>query len=396
MRVYSSPTAFQRPTYAEVDRSRIRTNFLNLRSMVPDGTFVCPMIKASAYGHGDIEVAKVLREAGAPYVGVALIEEAIGIRQSGDKKSLLTFGLFDERGAEAIFEYQLTPAISDWYQLEALDKISERHGFSGTAVHIKFNTGMNRLGFRPDEAPRLREWLDTHPRFQLEGVCTHLLRGDDAGVPGGETESQLESFSKALLSFQGLKFYAHALNSSGTASLWNRHKKKAELGRGGMWPLGIRPGISLYGVQPSTDEGVPLPVEPALSLKSQLVMVNRLAPGERVSYNATWRAARSSLVGVIPIGYADGYFRLFSNKASVLCRGIRVPVRGTVCMDYIMVDLTEVEACSGPIAPGEEVVLLGSQGRETILASELASLIGTIPYEVLTSISERVPRVYVR
>lgn len=396
MKEAPSPLAFHRPTYAEVDTRRIRANFLTIRDLFPAGTFLCPMVKANAYGHGDVEVSKALRAAGAAHLGVGLIEEGIGLRQAGDQSSILLFGLFEERSAEAVVETRLTPVISDESQLESLKKVLAKRGEAAFRIHLKFNTGMNRLGFNVDQAGRLREWLRENPRFVLEGVCTHLLRGDDAGVPGRESESQLMALAEALKPFQDLPVQVHALNSSGAVNLWHRVAQKQNLGGGGRWPLGARPGLAIYGEQPSRDEEVQIRLQPALSFKSHLVMIHRLKEGERVSYNATWRAKRPSLIGVVPVGYADGYSRFLSNKGSVLCKGHRAPVVGTVCMDYFMVDLTEVEKASGVITVGEEIVLIGEQGGSQLTAAEVASLIGTISYEVLTSISERVPRIFLR
>lgn len=392
---------FHRRSYAEVDTRRIKANFQAMKSLLPEGTFICPMVKANAYGHGDVEVSRALRSAGATHLGVGLIEEGIGLRLSGDVGALLMFGIFEEKSADSILEFDLTPVISEWHQLKSLkDALAKQR--PGPArkdqlkVHFKFNTGMNRLGFDVSEAPKLRGWLDENKPFVLEGICTHLLRGDDAGSPGGESESQLAAFAEALSAFRDLPVRPHALNSSGTANLWKRALEHKNLGAGGAWPLGSRPGIAVYGVQPSNDEHVTLPVEPVLSLKSHLVMFHRLKVGERVSYNAIWRAKRDSLIGVVPLGYGDGYFRALSNKSSVLCRGMRAPVAGTICMDYFMVDLTDVERATGAVSVGEPVVLIGEQGGEKILAQELADLIGTIPYEILTNITERVPRVYLK
>jgi alanine racemase len=384
-----------RPTIAEVDLAKIQFNFRALSGLLPKTTFVCPMIKADAYGHGDIEVGRALRQAGANHLGVNLVEEAIGLRQGGDKGELLTFALFDERGANAVVEFSLTPVVSDWYQLEAIEKVlKKRSGIvAPLKIHFKFNTGMSRLGFSVSEAKKLRERIDSRG-FVLAGICTHLLRGDDAGVAGGESEAQFSRFSETLGAFADLNPIVHVLNSSGMINLSTRVTAKKPLGAGVTWPYGARPGIGIYGVAPSNDEGTDIHLQPALSLKSHLALVRQVRNGESVSYGATWRAKRDSVIGVVPLGYADGYMRLLSNKASVLCRGKRVPVTGIVCMDFTMIDLTDVVATTGLIAPGEEVVLIGEQAGQEITAQELATLIGTNPYEILTNISRRVPRVF--
>ena len=398
----SLPTTsfFYRPTVAEVNLARIQFNFRAFRDLLPRDSFICPMIKADAYGHGDVEVGRALRQAGAQILGVNLLEEGVGLRRAGDRGEILTFALFDESAALAVLEFSLTPVVSDWYQLEAFEKVLKRRAGthqSKPKIHFKFNTGMSRLGFSVSEAKKLRAWLDGRG-LQLTGICTHLLKGDDAGVAGGESEKQFRLFSEALGAFADLKPIAHALNSSGLINLATRVNAKKSLGEGftglASWPLGARPGIGIYGVAPSNDEGVNLDLQPALTLKSRLAVVHQIRSGEGVSYGATWRAKRDSVIGVIPVGYADGYLRLLSNKAPVLCRGQRASVTGIVCMDFTMIDLTDVVSKTGPVSAGEEVVLIGEQAGQEITAQDLATLVGTNPYEILTNISRRVPRTY--
>lgn len=376
---------FHRRTYAEVDLAKLDRNFKALRGILRVGAFICPMVKANAYGHGDIEVATSLEHAGATRLGVALVEEGIRLRTAGIKTSLLVFGIFEDDSVDAILENRLTPVVSHWDQLKLLADRVRQHG--RVPLHIKFNTGMNRLGFNVDEAPKLRSWLDAHPQFSLEGVATHLLRGEDVGQASGDTEKQLHAFSRALAAFQGLSFQAHALNSSAAVNLFANQR-----------PLdfGMRPGIALYGITPATQEALSLRLEPCLSFRSHIAMTHRLNPGESISYNAIWTAKRPSRLGVVPLGYGDGFPRVFSNNAEVLCRGRRAPVVGQVCMDYFMVDLTDVESATGAVEKGEEVVMIGESQGAVIGADELARWASTISYEILTRISERVPRRYMR
>ncbi|MCM2282414.1 MAG: alanine racemase [Bdellovibrionaceae bacterium] len=382
-----------RRTYVEVDLARLERNFHTLRKLLPPNAFCCPMVKANAYGHGDVEVATQLELAGVKHLGVGLVEEGVRLREAGVRVPLLLFGIFEEFSVDTILENKLTPVISHWSELEILaDHVPFGSRF---ALHLKFNTGMNRLGFDVSEALQLRDWLDTHQQFSLEGVATHLLRGEDAGEPDSDSGAQLEQFARALGAFQGLRFHAHALNSSAAVQLHARD---------GRLSYGMRPGLALYGVMPSTRATPKIQLEPCLSFRSHVVMTHRLNVGEAVSYNAIWKASRPSLIGVIPAGYADGFQRQFSNSGEVLCRGRRAPVVGTVCMDYFMVDLTDVEAASGAVGPGEEVVMIGDShgenqgiGLEAQLgADELARRVSTIPYEIFTRISERVPRHYRR
>lgn len=389
-----------RPTVAEIDLDHLKANARRLRGSLTSGAFFCPMVKANAYGHGAIEVARALRAENVTHVGVALIEEGIALRQSGDKGEILVFGLFDETSVETFLWNGLTPVLGSWSQARALEKAAG--ALDGKIkIHIEFNTGMNRLGFPVADAAKVRAWLDTQPRLQLAGICTHFSRGEDLGRERGDSEPQFAAFSKALDAFAGLKFDIHALNSGAVAAFAKSPalKERFEKTYG---PLGARPGIALYGVQGADDPSLAMELEPVLSFKTRVASKQHVRAGERVSYNGIWRAERDSVIGVLPVGYADGFSRGFSNRGVVLARGRRVPVVGVVCMDYVMVDLTDLERETGPIAiAGEtdsslgaptEIVLIGKQGTESITASDLAQLLGTIAYEVLTNIGPRVAR----
>jgi alanine racemase len=386
--------AHYRPTVAVVDLNAIVSNFHFLRGLADPGAFFCPMVKANAYGHGDVEVARVLRREGATHLGVATIEEGIGLRESGDKGIIVVFCIFfDDTGAREIVERCLTPVVSSWDQLACLEKAVDKD--STFFIHLKFNTGMNRLGFPIADAPKLREWLSQHPNFRLEGICTHLFRGDDAGDSDGDTYMQFSNFVVALGAFEGISYKAHALNSAATVSFARSASAHILFDRDRFGPLGARPGISLYGAQASERVELQMELKPAMTLKSSVILINRLRAGEVVSYGAKWSAKRESWIGVVPIGYGDGYMRIHSNKSAVLCRGHQVPIVGAVCMDYLMIDMTDVMRPGEQPLPGEEIVLIGEQGQHRILADDLAQAAGTISYEILTRVGERVPRHYI-
>lgn len=379
-----------RQTIAEIDLGSLKHNLSELRKLASPQAFHCPMIKANAYGHGDKAVAASLRAEGVRHLGVVMIEEGENLRSGGDRGDVLIFNTFSDRdSAEALLRAKLTPVAADWKQLEVL-KETLRAG-ERTKIHIDFNTGMNRLGFEVSEASRIRSWLEQNPVFELEGVCSHLVRGEDAGSGGDRSSEQLHQFNQALVAFQGLKFHPHLLNSAGSAAFHARKVKSA-------LPLGMRPGIALYGEQPSETHELALNLRPVLKWKTKLVSLHNLEVGETVSYNATWRAERQSLIGVLPVGYGDGYRRGLSNQGTVLVRGHAVPVAGIVCMDYFMIDLTDVRTRGVDFVPGEDVVLIGEQNgpdaKGRITATDLARRLGTISYEILTGISSRVPRVY--
>ncbi len=383
---------WQRPTFAQVNLTNLLENYRTLLGLLPEPTFFCPMVKANAYGHGDVEVAMALQDAGCHSQGVGLIEEGMRLRKAGIKSQVLLFGMFDERSAPEMLAQALTPVLSDWYELEILQKLLKKP----LKVHLKFNTGMNRLGFEVGEAPRLRDYFAQNPLFDLEGICTHLMRGEDAGVLGGESEQQLILLEEAIGVFKGMNFSVHALNSSGLINYSERMKLDLPSPQGAPWPLGARPGLALYGLTPATIDQVQLPLKPVLTWKTQIVKLHRLEVGDRVSYGGSWEAARKSLIGVLPLGYADGYPRVLSNRSATLCHGMRAPAVGTVCMDYFMIDLTDIEKLHGQVAVGDEVVVLGSQGEQAISADELADKAGTISYEVMTHISDRVPREFIK
>lgn len=363
-----------RPTEAVINLPALIRNAQKLRSLVGEDAFFCPMVKANAYGHGAVQVAHALAKDGVEFVGVSLVEEGIELRKAGSKLKILVFGAFtDLDSARAIVEHSLTPVISSRTQLNALEQTSADKSIS---VHLKFDTGMNRLGFNVDQATAIRSHLAKVTNWTLEGVCTHLLNGDDANRSDGFTSKQLQAFQLVLKSFEGLSFYSHVFNSSGLVSLSQNSTG-----------YGARPGIALYGGQDG--------FESVMTLKSQIITTREIPAGASVSYYANWTAKRKSTIGIVPIGYADGVARKFTNQLSVLVREQRVPVVGTVCMDYVMLDLTDLKSQFESLGEGEEVVFFGSQGRSEIRGLEWAQILDTIPYEIFTRISSRVPRNYV-
>ncbi len=374
-----------RPTVALVNLDRLAENYALLRNKVGPGGFFCPMVKANAYGHGDTAVAERLRRAGATHLGVGLIEEGVHLRQNGDHGAILHFGLFDATGAQVLWEERLTPVISTIDGLEAwlrVFKQASRAPNERRPIHLKINTGMNRLGLATKDIARVAEMIVANKFVQLEGVATHLSDGEDAGEVGGRTDRQLKQFATAIQEIKksGLTgFKLHVANSSGL-------RGDLALGQDRMtW--GARPGISLYGLENQMSAPT-LGVRPVMQLVSRIVHIQDLSRDESVSYGGRWVAKRDSRIGVIPCGYADGYRRGLTGASIIVDKTkTRIPVVGTVCMDYFMCDLTDVESAR----VGDVVTLFG----DSPTAVELADRLGTISYEVLTGISERVPRLYV-
>lgn len=363
-----------RPTWVEIDSSRLLANLVQLKEWTGAG-FFCPMVKANGYGHGALNVAQCAEQVGVSALGVALIEEAIELRENGVTAPILVFAPFDRWGAEEILKNKLTPVLGRTEDLAALEslKLTEPLG-----IHLKLNTGMQRMGFDGDQQAELAQRLQKSPLLEVQGVCSHLTHGEEADIEDSFTDRQTKSFIERAFMFSGVK---HLHKSASLAVL------KSKVAKSG---LGSRPGIGVYGLaHEGHQKGEGL--NAVMSWKSKLTHVHNVLAGESVGYGAGFTTRQKSVIGVIPVGYADGYKRLWGNRAQVLFRGQRVPVIGRVCMDYVLLDLTHSLGEGGAKA-GEEIVLLGSQGQEDITVSQLAELGQTNSYEVVTSISERVPR----
>ncbi|MBK9294624.1 MAG: alanine racemase [Oligoflexia bacterium] len=355
-----------RNTFAEVNLQTLAQNYLTLQQLAGE-TGLIPMVKADAYGHGDIQVAKVCERLGAKFLGVALIEEGVKLRLNGIQTPILVFGFFDSIGADAIVKYRLTPVLSEPAQFEFLK--TSLHESASYPVHVKFNTGMHRLGFEPSQLNEVIDFFEQSNFLKLEGICSHFLSTEAFD----SQENIFQNVIKILKSKLNQNFLTHISNSAGIIKgLKNRYDL-------------ARPGISLYGY--GSDK-----VKPVLSLKSTVSLLRNVKKGEVVSYGAQWKAPKDSLIAVVALGYADGMPRNLSNLAEVLINSTRCPVRGVICMDYFMVDVSHI---ADHVAVGDEIVIIGSQKDESITAEELAKNAHTISYEILTGIQVRVPRVFV-
>jgi alanine racemase len=397
-----------RRAQALIHWSHLRENVRALRSLLGDSRYFCPMIKANAYGHGDAELAKFLQHEGVSHLGVGQIEEAERIRSRGVTSPILSFAHFDAAGAEATLALDLTPVMTDLGQveifLEALKARAARNfELRPHPVHIKFDTGMNRMGLAASEVPQLVDlWKKNQGALRLTGVLTHLLRGEDANLFEGDSYQQLKKLASVVDNLRSYRveikdgswnqFEVHALNSAALLQMENLsgalNQNFSEL------QLGARPGLAIYGYSPIHD--TKLKLRPVMSIRSNLVSVRKVAAGQTVSYSGVWRASRDSWIGVVPLGYADGYSRLLTGKAQVLVGGSRVSVIGHICMDYFMIDLTELIKSRGlDSVKSLLVTLLGyDEFGNCMSAHEIAEKSGLITWEVLTSVAERIPRVY--
>jgi alanine racemase len=379
-----------RHTMAYIHLDNLIENVKTLRKIFGEEKFFCPMIKANAYGHGDVEVALRLEKEGIKTLGVGLVEEGILLRQMGVRGDLLVFGIFGPDALSEVIKWRLTPVVSTWEQLEMLERAPVTH----MEIHLKFDTGMHRLGFLAADASTLFQKISMQRKLILRGILTHLHSGEDSDQEFGNSHRQLLNFSEVENIFAPMNPVSHALNSSGLLNFVKLKKQRRYLS-GVNTELGARPGLAMYGYHSLAELPEGLQLKAAMSLRSHVVKYHQLAAGESVSYGATWTATQPSIIGIVPIGYADGYHRILSNKSKVMFDGELVSVVGNVCMDYIMIDVTSVvRGRSLKALADQEVTLFGydSQGR-FLSAQLLAQKAQTIPYEILTSVGERVPRI---
>ncbi len=367
-----------RDAWVEIDLDAIEGNVVQLVARAAPAGLLA-VVKADAYGHGAVEVARAAVSGGASWLGVALVEEGLALRDAGiSDVPILVLSEPPIRAAAAVVEGRLTPTVYTERGIDALAKAAARAGLvEALPVHLKVDTGMHRVGCDVHAAVGLAEAVMATGSVSLEGLFTHLAVADDPSDPA--TCEQLTAFElvRVALAARGIEpRYVHARNSA------------ALLSTGTSDDL-VRCGIALYGVPPAPGLDGGLALQPALSLKARASYLKRLAAGERLSYGLRYRLDVGSVVATVPLGYADGVPRRLSEVGGeVLALGVRRPIAGTITMDQILVDLCD------DLEPDDEIVLLGRQGPDEISAWEWADRLGTIPYEVLCGISPRVPRRY--
>ena len=360
-----------RPTTAHIDLKRLAHNVRALRSRVQPQVRLLAPVKGDAYGHGLTRVGLALREQ-VDFFGVALVEEGKALRAAGVETPILCLGGVGHDGAEDALEHGLTPMVFDLDSAERLDRAASKRG-EAARVHLKVDTGMGRLGVPPGDWENFLDRLANHGWLHVEGICTHLCAADDDGT---FTLEQARRFDRALDAARIRAFepeLVHLANSAAMLSFPELHRDM------------VRPGLALYGVSPLSSGEEAIALQPVMRVTTEVLFVKNVPRGYGVGYGRTWTAPRPTRLATLPVGYADGYPRSLSDCGEVLIHGQLCPVRGRVCMDLLMVDVTDVTTT---VRPGDEVELLG----DTVTASRLAQLAGTIPYEILAGFSERVPR----
>jgi len=365
--------------WIEVRLERILKNLENLREKARPYTRVMAVVKANAYGHGLVPVAQAL-QGKIDFLGIGSLKEASLLREQGVTAPLFLFGRLLAEEVSIALQMNLTLTVSSWEEARTVSEAGSQFAKKGKVpVHVKVDTGMKRLGI-PYESSLLEiERMAALPNIQLDGIYTHFPTAER--FPDPFTSRQMNDFETLIqdLRRKGISFsFRHAANSAGTLRF-----KSPTLNL-------IRPGIALYGIYPHSSLTGEIDLEPALSLKSRIVFLKKVSPGDSVSYGREFTAPHSTTVAVLPVGYAHGYPFHLSGKGEVLHQGRRYKIAGRVCMDSMMVDL-------GPSANaqvGEEVTLLGPSGGEEISAEDIAALIGTIPYEIVTRLEAAIPRIY--
>ncbi|MEW6093389.1 MAG: alanine racemase [Chloroflexota bacterium] len=365
-----------RATWAEVNLTRLRQNLEAIRNFVNPAK-VMIVIKANAYGHGLAEVAKYLA-AQVDYLGVAVLEEGIFLRQLGIQTPILVLGGIWGEQVPQYLVHNLTFTASSVERLEQIDAAAAE-AKRKAKVHLKIDTGMERIGVHYYNAETLQEAALKCRHVEVEGICSHFANADAADLT--HARLQLERFNEVLRFYEKHSLPMPARHMANSAAILQLPESHFDM---------VRPGILLYGVYPSPDVPRRIEVQPALAWKSRVVYFKVVKPGHPVSYGSAWQSDHETRIVTVPVGYGDGYFRSMSNKAQVILRGKKYPQVGRICMDQMMVNIEADSAFNG-----DEVILLGEADNQSITAEDLAEWAGTIPYEILTNINTRVPRVYI-
>lgn len=377
-------SGYIRPYWAEINLDAVTRNFARVKSYVGEGVKILGVLKADAYGTGAPAVAEILEEVGIDYIGVAILDEALELRQNGCKTPILIFGYTPKDGLGLVVENNITQTVYSYEIAEQISNECVKQDRTGV-IHIKIDTGMGRLGFPPEE-----ETIDVIkriiqlPNIKVEGIYSHLSVADSTDSESKRyTKNQLTTFSRFIKELDNNAIkpnIKHICNSAGII-----YNKEAHMDM-------VRAGILLYGSFPFFQKV--LPQEPVFSLKARIGHVKKMKKGESISYGRNYQTERDSIIGTLPFGYADGYTKLLTNKTHVLINGQEAPIVGNICCDQCMVDLTDIK---GSIQVGDEVVVVGKQGSKEIPVENLSfKSAGFLSYEPMILTQKRVPKLYIK
>lgn len=368
-----------RAAWIETNLTTIGRNIREIKWFVGSGTAVMAVVKANAYGHGFVQVAEESVRSGAAMLGVAIVNEAVSLRQSGIESPILVFGCALPEESSRIVSHDISQVVSNMDIVRALSRESEKQG-KRVKVHAKIDTGMGRVGVPYQEAVGFIREVVRFPNVELEGLMTHFSTAD---MPNDldYTRKQLNRFVAVIREAEkhGVRVrWRHAANSGGLLFVPESHLDL------------VRPGLLIYGISPTPDQ-CKMPIKPALSLHARITQVKDVGAFEDISYGRTFTTKRKSRLGIVPLGYGDGFSRKHSNRGRVIINSEYAPILGSVSMDQFVVDLTDIAKAD----LGDEVVLIGSQNGLEISAWDLAKSMGSIPYEVVSVLGARIPRRYV-
>lgn len=366
-----------RPVWAEIDLRALKRNYERIKAYTKSE--IMPIVKADAYGHGALEIVQALRDVGAKRFGVAVLEEAMELRNFFPDLTIMMIGTFPIEAVPTVVKEDFICGIYQLDQAIALSQEAKRQGKSAK-VHLKVDTGMGRIGFRADEFQQILN-IAALPNLYIEGIYSHFATSDALDLTFAKL--QLSRFEEIYQKLETEGIHIPIRHTSNSAAILQLPEAHFEL---------VRPGIILYGLPPSRHVGKDAGIEPVLSWKTRVSHIKTISEGETVSYGRTFRAAYPTRVATIPVGYADGLRRSLSNCGEVLVKGRRSTIVGRVCMDQTMLDITRIP----DVHVGDIVTILGTDGYERIDATEMAGLSDTINYEVVCGISKRVPRIYIK
>lgn len=366
-----------RPTWAEIDLSAIEYNFRQIKRMVGSKIDILAVIKADAYGHGAIRIAEKLKTCGVRYFGVATVDEAIELRKSKIVTPILLLSTVTSDELPTLIKYKITPTISDMRTAVYFNNKLKKSG-KKIPVHLKIDTGMGRIGIWHKQAMSFIKRLSKLDNLILEGIYTHFPSAEDDVK---FTNAQIASFKKLIEYLEKNNIFIPLKHMANSIAVMRHRRSYLNL---------VRPGLMVYGLYSDLKQKKFLRLKPAMSFKTRITYLKEVGAGRSISYGRTFITKAKARIATLPVGYADGYNRLLSNKAGVLVKGRRCPVVGRVCMDHTMIDVTKINA-----ELGDEVVLMGRQKKSQISAEEIAQLCSTISYEVVCWVSKRVPRIYI-
>lgn len=365
-----------RGAWAEIDLKAIAHNIREIKRCIRGGAKFCAVVKADAYGHGAVAVARLAVEQGADYLAVAVLSEAVQLRKAGFTTPILLLGATQYEEADAVVGYQVTQAVFTREAAEALSAAAQRQGKTAK-VHLAVDTGMGRIGVRPEAAGEMAAQIAALPGIELEGMFSHFALSDARDKT--YAYEQFARFQQAIAGIEARGIQIPIKHIANSAAIFEMSDTHLDM---------VRAGVILYGLWPSDEVAHVVDLHPAMRVCARITYVKEVHPGETVSYGRTFTAAREMRLATLPIGYADGYTRLYAGKASVELQGRRAPIVGRICMDQCMADVTDIPAA----AAGDPVTIFGSS---TLPADEAAGWLGTINYEVVCMIAPRVPRVYI-